>query len=73
MTRRIRISYKSDRTCDYGDRIEEEYLDDFVNRNADIGKLVTLLVDAGVLDIHDVFEVFKSWGDYGSNLKVVDD
>lgn len=57
------IRYNTTRRCDYDSRIEEEDLEDFVNRNANMGKLVELLVSAGVIDVSDVFEKFKSWED----------
>jgi len=70
---RIRIEYRTSRGCDYDDKSVKEYIEDFVNRNADLGEVVNLLVAKGILDAEDVYHEFKTWQDNAGSMKVVDE
>ena len=58
------IHYTTTRNCDYRDRKGLESIADFVNRDGNMGKLVELLVDRGVLSVTEVFDAFRTSEDY---------
>ena len=57
------IHYSTTRDCEFGDRKVEESVEEFVNRGGDIGKLVELLVDSGLLSMRVVFDTFRTYED----------
>ncbi len=68
----VEITYTSSRDCDYGDREVTEDVATFVDRNASLGKLVELLVEADILSVEQVFDAFKQHHDYAP-VRVGDD
>ena len=61
----IYLTFRTSEGCDYDDKEEELSFRDFVQRsNKNLGDLVNLLVENGVVSAEDAYETFKKSGDF---------